>query len=223
VTFLRHVSLLVMKDLRVEFRSREVLYTMTFFAAMVILVFSFAIDHKSVEVVPGILWVSILFSGTLGLSRALDRERESDTMRGLLLAPSSRTAIFVGKAIVIAALMFMVEIVITPLVMVFFDAPLFRFPFHLIALLILGTIGFAFIGTAFAAMLLRTKSRDVLLPVVLYPVIAPMVIATSLGTAALVDLRPSADTALYWIKFLGFYDFIFIVLGLWIFESLVIE
>ena len=105
--FLRHVATLAWKDLRVELRSREILYTMAFFAAMVVVLFSFAFlkEEDSGEVVavadvtPGFLWMAVLFSATLGLSRAFDRERESDTMRGLLLSPAPRAAIFLGKAV----------------------------------------------------------------------------------------------------------------------------
>ncbi|MCG8423101.1 MAG: heme exporter protein CcmB [Proteobacteria bacterium] len=221
------------KDLRVEFRSREILYTMTFFAAMVLLIFSFAfVTREGVvlpDVIPGILWVAVAFSGTLGLSRAFDRERESDTMRGLLLAPCSRTAIFLGKAIGIATFILIVEIVVVPMTAVLFGAPLFDHAVPLVLILILATIGYSVVGSVFAAMLLRTRSRDVLLPVVLYPILVPLLIAGTKATAALLEGAgdPTAvadlDAAYFWIKFLAVYDMIFIATALWTFESLVIE
>lgn len=226
VGFLRHAAAVAGKDLRVELRSREILYTMTFFAAMVVLIFSFAFVGESMdvaEVVPGVLWVAIAFSGTLGLSRAFDRERESETMRGLLLSPASRTAVFAGKAIGIAALMVLVEIVVVPLVPFLFSAPLFRHPLPLVCIVLLATAGFSIVGSVFAAMLLRVRSRDVLLPIVLYPILVPLLIAGTKGTAALLGETPDLDTAWFWVGFLLVYDAVFTVVSLWTFESLVIE
>ena len=226
MSFWHQVATLAWKDLRVEFRSREILYTMTFFAAMVVLLFSFAfIDggSASAEVAPGILFVAVAFAGTLGLGRAFDRERESDTLRGLLLSPASRPAIFVGKAVGIAVFVLVVEIVVVPMVAFLFAAPLFREPLPMVLIMVLATIGFSLIGCVFAAMLLRTRSRDVLLPVVLYPILVPMLIAGTKGTAALLGDVPDLDTAYFWIKFLSVYDAIFIVAALWTFESVVVE
>lgn len=226
--FLRNVATLAWKDLRVEFRSREILYTMTFFGAMVLLIFSFAFvkeDGSVPDVVPGMLWVAVAFSGTLGLGRAFDRERESETMRALLLAPTSRTAIFLGKAVSIAVFMFVVEAVVVPLVVLLFGAPLFTHPLPLVLTLVLATLGFAIVGCVFAAMLLRVRSRDVLLPVVLYPILVPLLIAGTKATAAILPMGATTDlvAAYFWIKFLLVYDAIFVVVALWTFESLVIE
>lgn len=232
VHFFRDVATLAWKDLRVELRSREILYTMTFFAVMVLLIFSFAFVKEGLslaDVVPGILWVSVAFSGTLGLGRAFEREREGETMRGLLLAPTSRTAIFLGKAVGIAVFMLLVEVVVVPLVALLFDAPLFDHALPLILALGLATFGFAVVGCVFAAMLLRVRSRDVLLPVVLYPILVPMLIAGTKATAALLEGAgvpggvADLETAYFWIKFLLVYDGIFVVVSLWTFESLVIE
>jgi heme exporter protein B len=222
--FWRQVSTLLWKDLRVELRSRELVFTMTFFAVMVVLLFSFAFlrgDEVVAEVAPGILWVAIAFAGTLGLSRAFDRERESDTMRGLLLSPASRTAIFLGKALAILSYMLIVEVVVVPLVAFLFDVPLFDYPLALVATVALGSFGFAAVGTVFAAMLLRSRSRDVLLPVVLYPILVPMLIAATRSTASL--LEGDLDAVWYLAQFLALFDGVFVVVSLWVFESLVIE
>jgi heme exporter protein CcmB len=224
VSALRNAATVAWKDLRVEFRSREIIYTMTFFAAMLVIIFSFAFvsdDGVIKDAVPGMVWVAVAFAGTLGLSRAFDRERESDTMRGLLLSPASRTSIFLGKAIGIVVFMVIVEAVVLPLVAVLFDAPLFDHPLQLLLLFVLATIGFAVVGCVFAAMLLRVRSRDVLLPVVLYPILVPLLIAGTKGTAGV--LENDLEAAYYWIQFLGVYDGVFIVVSLWSFESLVIE
>ena len=232
VDFLRDVATLAWKDLRIELRSREILYTMAFFGVMVLLIFSFAFIKDGTpigDVVPGILWVAIAFSGTLGLSRAFDRERESETMRALLLAPTSRTAIFLGKAVSIAVYMALVEIVVVPLVVLLFGAPLLDHPLPLLLVLVLATVGFAVVGSVFAAMLLRVRSRDVLLPVVLYPILVPLLIAGTKATAALLagvgafGVGADLADAYFWIKFLVVYDAMFVVVALWTFESLVIE
>ncbi|HLU66073.1 MAG TPA: heme exporter protein CcmB, partial [Kofleriaceae bacterium] len=190
MSFLRHVAAMAWKDLRVELRSREILFNMAFFAAMMVVLFSFAFlkegrDGEVVavaEIAPGFLWVAVLFSATLGMARAFDREREADTMRGLLLSPAPRTALFLGKAVSLFVLMAMVEAVVVPLVWFFFAAPLFAEPLPMAVLVLLATAGVAVIGSVFAAMLMRTRARDILLPVVLYPILVPLFIAAIKGT-----------------------------------------
>jgi heme exporter protein B len=229
VHFLRHVATMAWKDLRVELRSREILFTMAFFAAMVVVLFSFAFLKESedgemvavAEITPGFLWVAVLFSATLGMARAFDRERESDTMRGLLLSPAPRTALFLGKAVGLFVLMAMVEVVVVPLCWFFYGAPLFSEPLPMLVLVLLATAGVAVVGSVFAAMLMRTRARDVLLPVVLYPILVPLFIAAIKGTSAL--LVGELDVAWFWIRFLLVYDAAFVVAALWTFESLVIE
>lgn len=238
VSFWRQVATLAAKDLRVEFRSREILYTMAFFAGMVVLIFSFAFIRSGQavgEVVPGILWVAVVFGGTLGLSRAFGREREGDTMRGLLLSPTSRTAIFLGKAVGILVFIVTVELVVVPMIGFLFGViepvvaadgtvvrhSLFHRPDQLVLTLVLGSLGFSVVGTVFAAMLMRARSRDVLLPVVLYPILVPLLIAATKSTFSL--LEGDSEKVWFLIQFMAVYDAIFIVVALWAFESLVIE
>lgn len=225
MAFLRHARAVAWKDLRVELRTREILATTGFFAAMLVVVFSFAFEIKRDEDVPalasGILWISVAFSGTLGLSRAFDRELAGSTMRGLLLAPAERGSIFLGKTVGVVLAMLVVEAVIVPLLAVLYRAPLDREPMLLIAFLVLGTIGFAIVGSVFAGMLLPTRSRDVLLAVCLYPVVTPALLAGIKGTAGI--WSGSLDEAWWWIKFLAVFDAVFLTVSLWVFESLVIE
>lgn len=223
---LRQAAIIVWKDLRVEMRTREIVYTMLFFAVMVMLIFSFAFvnEGKAVgDVSGGILWIAIAFAGMLGLGRAFEREREGDTMRGLLLTPADRGAIFLGKAVGVAAFMLIVEVAVVPLIGVLFGAPVLAHPGSLIALMLLGTVGFAVVGSVFAGMLLRTRMREVLLPVILYPVVIPALIAGTKGTAALFATPPALPSAYFWIKFLVVFDAIVLSVALWAFESLVIE
>lgn len=214
------------KDLKIELRSKEILYTMAFFGALLVVIFSFVFPRQPalvVAAVPGMLWVTLAFAGTIGLGRAFDRERENDTMRALLLSPVPRLAVFLGKAIAIAVLVLAVAVVVAPLLALFLDAPLIQNAGELALTLVLGAIGFAIVGSVFAATLLKVRSRDVLLPVILYPLLVPLFVSGTKATAVLVSEHPDFEIAWYWIRFLGIYDAAFLVLSLWVFESLVIE
>jgi len=171
----------------------------------------------------GILWIAVAFSGTLALGRTFERERYGETLRALLLTPGSRAAIYAGKLLGMVLLMLGTEVVLTPMVAVFFHAPFFARPLQLVALLVLGTIGFASVGTLFAAMLVRTRTRDVLLPILLFPVTIPVMIAGVRGTAALLQSPPDEAVATLWIGLLTSFDTVFLVLALWTFEPLMTE
>ena len=231
------------KDLIVEARSRELAYTTLFFAVSCVLVFAFAFvkDGRSLDSVPtgpaaesvmpisvtdaaaGILWVAVAFSGTLALGRAFERERQSETLRALLLAPTERAAVYLGKLAGMLVLMLGVELVLVPIVGLLFDAPIGRAPFLLAGLLIAGTVGFAGVGTLFAAMLIRAHSRDVLLPVLLYPITVPVIIAGVRGTAAIFGPEPNLDAATSWMSMLVFFDAVFVTLALWTFAPVMSE
>ena len=215
------------KDLHIEGRSREVLYTMGFMAALVVLVFSFAfISGQEGTVAPdavaGILWVAVLFSGTVALSRTFDRERESEAIRSLLLSPVPRSAIYAGKLAASAAIMFLVEVLLAPLLAALFSAAIWPHALWLGLLLGLGTIGFCSVGVIFSAALLRARSRDALLGALLFPIVIPVLLAASRATAYLLDPAvPDLDPALFWTRFLAALDVVFVVVGLWSFEPVV--
>jgi heme exporter protein CcmB len=226
MSFLRQAGRVAWKDLRVELRSKEIVMTMIFFATLLVVIYSFAFprDDRAIRgAVPGMLWVALAFTGTIALGRAFDRERENDTMRALLLSPVPRLAVFVGKAAGMFALILAVAVVVVPLLAVWLNAPLLKFPGELTLAVVLGSLGIAFIGSVFAATLLKVRSRDVLLPVILYPLLVPLFVAGTKATASLVAEIPNVETAWFWIRFLGIYDAVFLVLSLWTFESLVIE
>jgi heme exporter protein B len=226
MTFLDAIWLIVRKDLRVELRSREILYTTLFFAVSTVLVFSFSFvkGGKPVEdAAPGILWVAIAFSGTLALGRAFERERQNETLRGLLMSPADRPALYLAKLTGILILLFAVEVLVVPLVALLFQAPLFRYAHYTIGLLIAGTIGFCAVGTLFAAMLVRARSRDVLLPILLYPITVPVIVAGVQGTAALLQPEANLPMARAWLSMLVFFDVVFVTLALWTFEAVMTE
>ena len=214
------------KDLTVEVRSREIAYTTLFFAVSCVLVFAFALVREGRPIedgAPGILWIAIAFAGTLALGRTFERERQSETLRALLMAPADRPAIYVGKLLGIVALLAAAEVVLIPLVSLLFQAPFLDHPFWLAAIVLSGTLGFAAVGTLFAAMLVRARSRDVLLPVLLYPITVPVMIAGVRGTAAL--LQPELDVGIvqFWVALLVFFDVVFVTLSLWTFEPLMTD
>ena len=223
--FWRVVWIVVRKDLAIEARSRELINTTVFFALSCVIIFavSFVREKPLGDAAAGILWVAIAFAGTLALGRTFERERYADTLRALLLAPSDRPAIYVGKLIGILALLTATEIVLVPLVALLFQAGLFGHPLLLGSLLIFGTIGFASVGTLFAAMLARARSRDVLLPILLYPVTIPVMIAGVKGTSALLEATPQLQMAGMWILLLVCFDVVFLTLSLWTFDPLMTE
>jgi heme exporter protein B len=202
MNFVSTALTILRKDLLIESRSREVVYTSLLFA---------------------ILWITVAFAGTLALGRVFDRERQNETLRALLLAPASRASIYIGKFLGVLALLLMVEVVVVPLVALMFGAALFRYPWMTIALLAAGSIGYAAVGTLFAAMLVRARSRDVMLPILLYPITVPVMIAGVRGTAAIFQSTPDEPLARFWVALLVFFDVVFVTLALWTFEPVMTE
>ena len=224
--FLRVAWIVMRKDLTVEVRSREILYTTAFFAASCILVFAFALVREGrpmEDAAAGILWIAISFSGTLALGRTFERERQTETLKALMLAPADRPAIYVGKLLGIVALLGVVEMLLVPMVALLFNAPFWSSPLWLVVLLGAGTVGFTSVGTLFAAMLVRARSRDVLLPVLLYPITIPIIIGGVRGTAALLQQTPDEPMIRFWVSLLVFFDVVFVTLALWTFEPVMTE
>jgi heme exporter protein CcmB len=218
--------LIARKDLRAEARSRELIYTTAFFAIACVLILSFAFvrEGKTIEnAAAGILWVAIAFSGTLALGRTFERERQSETLRALLLSPVHRPAVYLGKLVGLLLLLGALELVLVPLVGLLFQAPIFRAPWLLVALVAAGTLGFTSVGTLFAAMLVRAQSRDVLLPVVLYPITIPALLGGMQGTAAIFALEPDLALAQSWLAILVSFDVVFLTLALWTFGPVMSE
>ena len=224
--FFRVAWLVMRKDLLVESRSWEMVSTTLFFAVSCVLVFSFAFvrEGRPIEgAAAGILWIAVAFSGTLALGPTFERERHHDALRGLLMAPVERSAIFVGKLLGVVLLMTVVEIAMVLLVTLMFQAPLVANAVWVGTLLILGNVGYAAVGTLFAAMLIRTRSRGVLLPILLYPITLPALIAGVMGTVAVIQTEPNLDLARFWVGLLVFFDVIFATLALWTFEPVMTE
>jgi heme exporter protein B len=224
--FLRTALLVMRKDFTIEAKSREILYTTLLFALSCVLVFSIAFVKEGEpleDAAAGILWIAVAFAGTLALGRTFERERYGETLRALLLAPAPRAAIYVGKMLGIVLLLAVVELLLVPLVAVLFHAPMFAEPLLLAALLASGTLGFSAVGALFAAMLVRARTRDVMLPILLYPMTVPVMIAGVRGTAAVLQSPADTASAVMWIVLLASFDVVFVTVALWTFEPVMTE
>src|ERR671919_740637 len=177
-SFLRAIFAIVWKDLRAEFRSFELVSAMLVFSLLVILIFNFALelDIKTRQsVTAGVLWTTFAFAGTLGLNRSMAIEKDRGCLDGLLLAPVDRSAIYFGKVISNLAFMLIVELIVLPVYSVLYAVNLFQ-P-GLLLVILLGSIGYTAVGTLLAAMAVQTRTRDILLPILLFPVVIPVILA----------------------------------------------
>lgn len=223
---LRQLLLLLWKDIRVEARAGELIYATGLFAAIIVLLFSFSFlggSPPTVEVMAGVLWVALALSGLLGISRSFERERESDTLRAILLSPVQRPALYLSKLLSMAMLMLIVVVVVLPGLLLLFGMRVEGGTawLRLLSLLCLGIIGFASVAALFGAALGRARVREILLPLLVYPLVVPVLLAGARGTYAVLYGTPEAlDDASRWIKFLLAFDALSVTCGLWLFEPL---
>lgn len=224
--FLAQVWLLLRKDIRVELRAGELIYATMLFAAIIVLLFSFAFlggSPPTVEVMAGVLWVALALSGLVGISRSFERERESDTLRGLLLSPLSRAAIYLSKLLSMALLMSLVVLVVVPGLLLLFGMQLAGWDAlgRLLVLLFLGILGYTAIASLFSASLGRARGRELLLPLLVYPLSVPVLLAGARGTYDILYATPETlIDAARWLRFLLAFDVLSITCGLWLFEPL---
>ena len=223
MSFAAKVWAIVRKDLAAELHTREIVSAMLVFAVLALLVFSFALDlqgRAAVAAAPGVLWATVAFAGTLGLSRSMAREQNNGCLDGLLLAPVDRSAVFFGKALGNLIFIGIVELALVPLAVIFFDAPLLK-P-GVLLVLVLGTIGYAGAGTLLAAVAVNTRAREVLLPVLLLPLVVPALIAAVKATSWLMD-GGSLEEVSGWVNLLIAYDLIMIAVSMLTFDYAVSE
>jgi heme exporter protein B len=207
MSYLRKISAIVWKDIVAELRTKEMFSAMFVFAVLVIVVFNFAFDlrvsgQRVREVAPGALWVAFAFAGILGLNRAFASEKDGGCLEGLLLAPVDHTAIYFGKMISTALFMIVVEALMLPVFTAFFGVNLFDL--RLVFIVVLGTVGFAGVGTILSAMTAQTRAREVLLPILLLPVAAPVLIAAVKATSGILDGLTMAEISTWWQLLLAF-------------------
>lgn len=213
---------LVLKDLSLEKRSREMMSSMFIFALLVVLVFSFSFDLRVEEVsgvAPGVLWVAITFAGMLGLARSFVLERDQGCLDGLLLCPVDRSLLYLGKMISNLVFISLTELVVLPLCFA-----LFNLTFHLllVPILLLGTIGFSAVGTIVSAMTVHARAREVMLPILLFPLVLPALVASVKLTGGVLDGQPWGEVR-DWMELLVGFDVIFTVISYLAFEYVIEE
>jgi len=222
-SFLRAVSAVVWKDLQAEFRSRELFSAMLVFSLLIILIFNFALelDVKTRQsVTSGVLWATFAFAGTLGLNRSMAIEKDRGCMDGLLLAPVDRSAIYFGKVISNLAFMLIVEIIVLPVYSILYGINLFQ-P-GLLLVILLGSIGYVGVGTLLSAMSVQTRTRDILLPILLFPVVIPVILSAVKASGGYLEGLPFEEI-LSPLSLLIAYDIIFIAVAFMVFDSVVEE
>lgn len=214
MNLIRTALFLAKKDLYSELKTKQILTTQIIFAGLVIVVFSFAFDpanNTTKAVIPGVIWVIIVFSGILGLNRSFISEQRNDTMQGLLVAPMEAASIYLGKFLANFTMMLVVEIVSIPFLFLLFD---FKFlgsiPFFILVVF-LGSFGFIAIGTFLAALAANSKSSEMLLPLLLFPITTPILIGVVQATKIILTNMEKISSAIAWIQLVTAYDMIFFV------------
>jgi heme exporter protein B len=218
-SFLGAAAAVFAKDLRIEWRTKEILTTAGFFALLVTVMASVAFldgEHTA----PGAIWIPIAFSGVLALGRTWQREREENALVGLLVAPIPRAALFLGKGAGVLLFLLAVEAVIVPTVALLFHLDLLAIAPRLLPLLLAGSIGIAGLGTLFGAMTVRTRARDLVLATVLFPLLSPVLLSGVAGTKELFDGATLRELSDYFLL-LGVFDVLAVAGGIFLFGPLV--
>lgn len=219
---MRKVWAIIRKDLALERRSREMLSSMFLFGLLVLLVFSFSFELRVEEpstVAPGVLWVAISFAGMLGLARSFVLERDQGCLDGLLLCPMDHSILYLGKMLSNLIFISLAEAILLPLYLALFNL---AFKPVLLPIVVLGTLGFAAVGTLLSAMTVQVRAREVLLPVLLFPIILPVLIAAVRLTAGVFDGQPWPEMRL-WMQLLVGFDVLFVSLSYVVFDYVVEE
>jgi heme exporter protein B len=214
---------IVAKDVAAELRSKETLSTLLIFALMIVVVFNFAFElrvENARQIAPGVLWVAFTFAGILALNHSFVMEREEGCIEGLRLTPVDRGAIYLGKFLGNTLIMLVAEACILPVFAVLFDVSILNPALWLIV--VLGTVGFVAVGTLFAAMTVSTRAREAMLPLLLFPITVPVLIAACKSTGQVLDGQPLSEVY-SWLRLLLAFDIIFTVIALLGFEYVLEE
>ena len=223
MNLLKQTSLVFWKDLLLELRRRDSLLTMFFFGTLLLFVFHFSFDlppDKVAEMAPALLWLAFLFTGTLGLTQLFQVERENHCLEALLLSPLDRGALFLAKSCFNLLLMLLVELVVVPLFWILFNLHGWNLLPQLFLVTLLGTVGFCVLGTIMSAITLRARARELLLPLVLFPLMIPVILAT---IRCMENIMSAGDlgAAASWLRLLLGFDVIFVTVGILIFDRVI--
>ncbi len=216
--YLRAVGAVIWKDFRSEWRSRESLSAMLVFALLVILIFNFALEldiEARTSLSAGVLWTTFIFAGTIGLNRSLAVEKDRGCLDGLLLAPVDRTVIYFGKAVGNLLFMLVVEAIVLPVFTFLYGFNVFQPGFLVVVLL--GSVGYTAVGTLLATMVVQARTRDILLPILLFPLTLPVVIAAVKASQGFFQGLPLEEFSV-WLNILVGYDLIFIAVAFMVFD-----
>lgn len=219
--FLRQGWHIFRKDLLLEWRSKQVISSMLIFSVLVVAIFAFAFPPSKAlteAVFPGMIWVAFTFAGMLGLNRAFISEKQQDCLMGLMLATSNSISIYIGKTTGVLFLMFFMEVISLPLFFIFFGYTIKGSIGLLILVIFLGTLGFATVGTLLGAVAANTKTSEILLPLILFPIIIPILIASVKATGLILVDSSQVEQLATWIRLLIAYDVIFLVVPMMLFE-----
>lgn len=222
VGFFRQVYYLVAKDIRMELHTKELFNSMFLFAMLALVIFNFAFaGAMPMRILAGAMWVAFLFASVLGLNRSFVKEHDKGCLDGLLLAPCDRSVIYFGKFIGNLIFILIVEIVTLPLVSVFFGREdIFKHPFELLGILLLGSVAISSVGTILSAITVNTKTRELLLPILLFPLVLPVIIGAVEVTSFI--FQPKGEIV-QWLRLLIVYDIIFILVPYMLFDYVVEE
>lgn len=219
-SFTSQVLTILRKDLRRELRSKEITLTTSAFSVLLVLVFVFALHGRGASftmIFPGILWIAILFASTLAIPRTFAAERDSGCLRALALIPGTHRSLYVGKLLANLLFMAVFELALVPLLLVTFDLSPGEGWLAFLAMLMGGTLGFGILGTLLSAMLVNHKLREVLLPLLLYPLLVPLIIS-GVEATGLVLTDPGSQELWSWIRVMFVADFIFFLGSLALFS-----
>jgi len=223
--YFKKVFLIAGKDLRIEFRSKEKIYSMMLFSLLVMVIFNFAFEPGAEyikDVAPGILWVAFIFAASLGLSRSFILEKEEDCMQGLMLSPLDRSGIYLGKVIGNFIFTMTIELISLPFFAVFFNLSLTAALPPLMIVIVLATFGFIAVGTLFSALSVGIRGGDMILPLLLFPMQVPVIISAVKSTG-MIMAGSGIEMYSQWLKLLVAFDIIFFVASFVIFEYLIEE
>jgi len=221
--FLGKAFIILWKDILSELRTRDIAMSVLVFALLVIVIFNFAFESGTEQkelVAPGILWVSFTFAGVLSLGRSFVLEKEKGCLEGLMLCPVDRAVIYLGKMLGSLIFMLVVEAIVFPIFLMLFDLPLFAPMLGLIA--ILATVGFVSVGTLFSAIAVNTRAREVMLPILFFPVVTPVIIAAVKATGVVLEGGLWSDIS-SWLLVLAAFDIIFLIVSALVFELILEE
>ncbi len=221
--YLSAIQAIFWKDMLAERRTKEILSAMLVFALTVILIFVFAFDlaiKVRSDAAAAVLWVTLCFSGTLSLNRSMAMEKDHAGMDGLLLAPIDRTAIYFGKVLVNWIYLLFTALIVVPVYSLFNNVNLLSIVFG--GIILLGTLGYILTGTLIAALSLQLKTRDLLLPVLLFPVIIPLLLAAVRASSLVLQGGSPAEIGT-WLMILVSYDLLFLAVGLLVFDKVIEE